>query len=65
MKWESKTNKFFKKREKWHLWFAWFLVNIDGIVYWLEYIERRAIFNYWISPNYVYRPRSTKKSNKK
>lgn len=33
MRWKAKDNW-------WHLWYAWYPVNIDGEYVWLEWVER-------------------------
>lgn len=33
MKWDNKY--------KWHNWFAWYPVNVDGVSYWLETVKRK------------------------
>ncbi len=47
MRWKYET---YKQREtrlsKWHIWFAWYPVRYDGTAYWLECVERKAIFTH-------------------
>jgi hypothetical protein len=35
-------NEFVGRVEKWHNWFAWRPVSVDGHIVWLENIERRS-----------------------
>lgn len=34
-----------RKRQVWHRWFAWYPVEVDNYIVWLQYAERR--YDYW------------------
>lgn len=44
MKWRYETYEEKRDRlEKWHRWFAWKIVRVNGVAYWLTTLERKAI----------------------
>lgn len=44
MRWLGKWNEG-HKRNKWHVWFAWYPVSDDdGVRYWLEKVKRKVEF---------------------
>lgn len=49
MRWHSLQDKWEqsdKRKAKWHKWFAWHPVRIDGDAVWLEYVERKHTIIY-------------------
>lgn len=59
MQWDSRGQKRWQKRwnrgNNWHKWFAWYPVEIDGRVYWLECLERKRAYG-WAGCYWEYRP---------
>jgi hypothetical protein len=40
MKWK-------KRLTGWYRWFAWYPVEVNGYIVWLEYVERLWYTNWW------------------
>jgi len=45
MKWDCDARE--RRREQWHLWFAWYPVKVaDGDCRWLERVWRKGAYHY-------------------
>jgi hypothetical protein len=52
MKWRHGKNSSLLRLQRWHRWFAWYPITVDGDKYWLEFVYRKASIRFTILDDY-------------